>query len=126
MDQTAIAVSRLCCPVCWELLDVLKGPDDQFNRFGVRGRHPTVYPVELPPWLPRNVLEEMVTRFERILTEKISNMVRFDREKKRRRHKSRRASESEQSDSAVSTGSHQENLSGVDRLFWADDSDTPW
>jgi hypothetical protein len=74
----------------------MEAPND---RFGVRGRHPTVYAVELPPWLPYKVMEDMVGRFERILDTQIFTMM-VDR-KRRHTRKS-----SGQSASAASTGSH--------------------
>jgi hypothetical protein len=47
--------------------------------FATRGQHYTVYQVELPPWLPREVLKEMVTRFEGILAEEIRAMMNWGR-----------------------------------------------
>ena len=43
--------------------------------FTIRGQHSTVYQVELPPWLPIEVLKEMVTQFEGILAEEIRAMM---------------------------------------------------
>ena len=40
-----------------------------------RGCHPMVLPMQLPPWLPRNVMEEMVARFESFLLQKITSMM---------------------------------------------------
>lgn len=53
-------MSKLCCPVCWELLAVLRGDE---NKYSVRGCHATPYAVDLPAWLPANVLQEMIDRF---------------------------------------------------------------
>jgi len=47
--------------------------------FIVRGQHSTVYQVELPPWLPTEVLKEMVIRFEEILTNEIRAMMNWGR-----------------------------------------------
>jgi hypothetical protein len=96
IDQNTIRVSKLCCPACWETLDSMEGPND---RFGVRGCHPTVVAVKLPPWLPRKVMVDMVGRFERILDNQIITMM-VDK-KKRHIRKS-----SGQSTSTASTGSH--------------------
>jgi hypothetical protein len=52
-----VSVSKLCCPVCWELFQVLK------KEHTVRGCHPTVTPVVLPETLPNCVSEAMVVRF---------------------------------------------------------------
>lgn len=62
MEHGVIGVSKLCCPACWELMQVLKTNYDR--RFMVRGFHTTVYPVQLPSWLPKHVVDQMVTRFE--------------------------------------------------------------
>ncbi|KIM81780.1 hypothetical protein PILCRDRAFT_489866 [Piloderma croceum F 1598] len=53
MDQTIIAVSKRCCPVCWELLDILR---DKCKQFHVCGRHSTLFPVELPSWLSEDYM----------------------------------------------------------------------
>jgi hypothetical protein len=44
-------------------------------RFSISDRHPIIHAVELPPWLPRDTMEEMVTRLERFLREQISTMM---------------------------------------------------
>jgi hypothetical protein len=67
-----IIVSKLCCPFCWELVDILR---DETNRFKVRGRHPTPFPVELPAYLSRQVLREIITRFEEFLYDAILLMM---------------------------------------------------
>ena len=76
----------------------MEGPTD---RFGVRERHPTVYQVELPPWLPRNVLEKMVNRFEKILGEQIFFMMLSGAKCRHARRSS------EMNTSALSTGSQR-------------------
>ena len=60
-DVPELVVSKLCCPICWEFLQVLRGDSRDFN---VRGYHTSFYPVELPSWLPEHVLTDMVKRFE--------------------------------------------------------------
>ena len=60
-NTVELAVSKLCCPICWELLQVLRGITSDFM---VRGYHTSFYPVELPSWLPEHVLRDMVSRFE--------------------------------------------------------------
>jgi hypothetical protein len=47
--------------------------------FAIRGQHATVYQVELPPWLPTEVLKEMVVRFEGILKDEIRAMMNWGR-----------------------------------------------
>ena len=43
--------------------------------FGICGRHPTVFAVELPPWLPHDTMEKMIIRFERFLRDQIFTMI---------------------------------------------------
>lgn len=59
LELKPIAVSKLCCPVCWELLSILEGKPPSVTR----GRHSTLYFQHLPSWLPRQVLEKMLKRF---------------------------------------------------------------
>jgi hypothetical protein len=71
LDPTVVAVSRLCCPTCWEFLQVLKNGDKIQENLWVHGHHSTLLPVELPDWLPANVLQEMVLRYRRHLSDKL-------------------------------------------------------
>jgi hypothetical protein len=67
-SMSALSVSKLCCPVCSYLLALLrKLPLD----FVIRGDHSTLYPVELPPWLPDNIITQMLNKFEDILVKQI-------------------------------------------------------
>jgi hypothetical protein len=91
-------VSKRCCPVCSELLNILR---DTKHPFRVRGRHPTVFPVDLPPWLPRDVLLQMIARFRCFLLDEIKTMMSPKLQHKR--------TSSEQSLSAMSNGSHMED-----------------
>jgi hypothetical protein len=67
-----ISVSKLCCPVCWELLELL-GRDQPIS---LRGRHSTIYPVELPKWLPPEIVDKMNERFQRHLGQEIRIMLK--------------------------------------------------
>jgi hypothetical protein len=95
MDQNFIVASKRCCPICWELLDILRG---KTKRFRVRGRHATLYPVELPEWLSPQVLGEMITRFQEIIYDEILRMLKFE--------SLDNCPPSRQSISDLSTGSH--------------------
>jgi hypothetical protein len=64
-DNGLIAVSRLCCPVCWELLKIFRNDDS--SNFHVDGYHKTLYQVELPDWLPLEIVVKLTARFETIL-----------------------------------------------------------
>ena len=105
-DQNKIVVSRLCCQACWELLDIM---DDPSVRFGVRGGHPTIYSVDLPPWLPGGMVKKAVTHFEEILQQEIMNMM-IDKVKKKKTHA---CTPSGQSDLVWSTGSHKKVGYGI-------------
>jgi hypothetical protein len=72
MDVTLIVVSKLCCPGCWEYLDIVRGA---LNLFYVSGRHPTLFPFELPAYTSPQVLREMITRFEGFLHAEILTMM---------------------------------------------------
>jgi hypothetical protein len=66
-----ISVSNLCCPVCWELLALL----GRETAISFRGSHSTIYPVELPEWLPYEIVEEMKKRFQKHLRKEIEIML---------------------------------------------------
>jgi hypothetical protein len=70
MDLATIAVSKLCCPVCWELMIVL--------HFDVRGRHPTLFRVPMPLFTPVEVLKPMVERFRRHLRDELMDRYQND------------------------------------------------
>jgi hypothetical protein len=44
-------------------------------RFGICDRHPTIYAVDLPPWIPRDTIEVLIARFERFLRDQIFTMM---------------------------------------------------
>jgi hypothetical protein len=69
LDRRQIGVSKLCCPSCWEFLEILRVDDP--GQYAVHGHHSTLFLVQLPSWLPRNLLQKMVTRFEVLLSEKL-------------------------------------------------------
>ena len=69
-----ISVSQPCCPVCWELLALLG--DDSGTSSSLRDSHSTMYPVELPIWLPEGIVDEMRKRFLNNLREEIKIMLK--------------------------------------------------
>ena|ERR1700692_3294257 len=69
-DKSRIEVSKLCYPMCEQLLDILR--DGKLGVFMVRGYNSTVSPVELPPWLPAAQVQEMVNRFRKLLLTEVS------------------------------------------------------
>jgi hypothetical protein len=64
-DDSMIAVSKLCCPVCWELLNILRND----GNFHVDGYHRILTQVELPEWLPLEIVMKLMARFKEILAE---------------------------------------------------------
>jgi len=73
-DNGAIAVSKPCCPVCWELLKLLRNKAS--TNFHVDGYHKTLSQVELPEWLPLKIVLKLTDRFEKILLGQIKRMVK--------------------------------------------------
>jgi len=73
-DDSTIAVSKPCCPVCWELLKILR--NDTSTNFHVDGYHKTLSQVELPEWLPLEIVLKLTARFETILLAQIKRMVK--------------------------------------------------
>jgi hypothetical protein len=71
-----LSVSELCCPVCWELLNILRGQDKEALK--VRGYHTTLFPVELPRWLPRKVLAALFERFQKHLAVEVKKLIEND------------------------------------------------
>jgi hypothetical protein len=76
-----ISVSKLCCPVCWELLKIL---NDDGPQLSFPGCHPTIYPVELPEWLPPPIVDKMTGLFKGYLRRELNFMVQGVEEKKLR------------------------------------------
>jgi hypothetical protein len=68
-----ISVSKFCCPVCWELLQVLNDLNKNVE-FVVRAHHSHLYPVCLPPCLPNCVLEKMIKCFREKLYKKLRQL----------------------------------------------------
>jgi hypothetical protein len=69
-DNSVITVSELCCPVCWELIKILRNN----NEFHLDGHHETLFQVELPEWLPLEIVVKLTARFEEILLEQIETL----------------------------------------------------
>ncbi len=67
-DTNGFSVSELCCPVCWELIQVLK---EEGLPFEVRRHHHTISPIDLPHGLSTHVLQKMVARFRRHLYQQL-------------------------------------------------------
>jgi hypothetical protein len=70
------------------------------NEFSVHGHHDRYFPVALPKWLPREVLEHMVETFSSHLRQEIRKALAAKGSKGKHNHTS-----SAQSEASVSSGS---------------------
>jgi len=93
-----LTVSKLCCPSCWALLKLA-----DFDRFGIRGHHHKMFPVDLPPWMPNDHAESMVVTFQRCLREEVDTMLMADQPKG---HMSTSFEQSVGTLSSVTSGGH--------------------
>jgi len=79
-----VAVSKLCCPACWEYFDILSKKHGQVpsgaKMYKIRGRHSTLFPVQLPIWTPTDVVEELIIRFKQYLRSQLDTMWRNHQE----------------------------------------------
>jgi len=55
-------VSKLCCPACWDLINILQ--DLNKSKYNIDGHHSTIYLIQLLPLLSPKVIEQMVKKFE--------------------------------------------------------------
>jgi hypothetical protein len=67
-------VSKLCCPVCLELFDLLRDDSDAFH---IDGHHDTLFQVELPIWLPLDLVVKLTAKFEKILWNQIGDLMSY-------------------------------------------------
>jgi hypothetical protein len=67
-------ISKLCCPACWRLFRLLTKSSTLSTLFTVRGYHSVPYPVELPVWLPEEVVNELIEFFRPILVDLLKSM----------------------------------------------------
>jgi hypothetical protein len=74
-----IAVSKSCCPVCWDIITIFnkqakttqeqaRSDSESGNHtppvtFKTRGRHPNLYPVDLPLILDEGIKDELLRKF---------------------------------------------------------------
>lgn len=72
MDRSIIGTSTSYCPNCWELLGILRRKATDFT---VHNHHTTLSHVQLPPWVPQDVMMEMLDQFKQILLHQIIAMI---------------------------------------------------
>ena len=63
LQASMISVSQLCCPLCWDLFDILNSS----LPLCYRGCHSTVYPVELPTWLSSLHVDQVTAKLQSCL-----------------------------------------------------------
>ena len=71
-----IMISKLCCPACWQLFQLLTQSSTLSTLFTVHGSHYVLYPVELPVWLPEEVINELIEFFWPILVDLLKSIIR--------------------------------------------------
>ncbi|KAM6490168.1 hypothetical protein JOM56_014360 [Amanita muscaria] len=118
LDRREVVVSKLCCPACWELMKVLRDSDSENSPYHVRGRHSTVYPVILPPWLDDADVRALVTRFTTYLQEELNTMLTQSQLPSQRTHSRHPSSESDAAWSDVS-GSSRPSIDS-DKQVWSE------
>jgi len=108
-------VSKLCCPVCWELLKILRTDDS--TDFHVDGHHATLFQVELPVWLPLEIVVKLTAQFKKILLMQINTL-----HKQHPVHPSGQSGDSLSSDSSDgedhTTNMHRYKLDDTDYHEW--------
>ena len=115
MDVDLIAVSKLCCPVCWELIKILRGDYDGLE---VRGRHSMLYALELPKHLPQEVLNALIQRFRQHLQTEFQLMIsKWRAHSKVGQNLKRQRTPSALSDSAVSITHQSRSVNTGLRFF---------
>ena len=91
-------------------MDIIRKGTKNTKNFALRGYHKTLSAVELPSYLPCDVLEEMVTRFKTTLIDEINILLN----KKDNQHY---RNLSDQSNSGLSLASDQSGIPSVDGRF---------
>jgi hypothetical protein len=108
METAVISVSKLCCPVCWNLIEILK---TMHGGIVVRGYHATVYPVVLPDWLPPDIVTQMLLRFRQYLRLHLVQLATdLDTKKREPRGRQSNASGISNASSANEGGAVEENF----------------
>lgn len=71
-----IGVSKRCCPVCEYLLSrFLIGPEGSRKEFIVKGSHTNVTGCDLPPWLPMDIVDDIIQVFGEKLRDALMKLI---------------------------------------------------
>jgi len=106
-----IAVSKSCCPVCWDIVTIFneqtqeQGSDSEPVRFNTRGRHCTLYPVDLPDFLDEGVKDELVRKFSIDLLKDLFSLLDEDAKATKPKHAHSRSDVSQPESVAFSLNS---------------------
>jgi hypothetical protein len=85
-----IAVSKSCCPVCWEIMNIFNRQNKEQGssvRFQAHGRHPNLYPVDLPDILDESIKDELLTKFSITLLKNLISLLEEDARAAHAKHK---------------------------------------
>jgi hypothetical protein len=84
-----IAVSKSCCPVCWDIVKIFDRQNKEKRSpvcFQARGRHPNLYPVDLPDILDEGIKDELLTKFSITLLKDLVSLFEADARAARAKH----------------------------------------
>ena len=104
-------MSKLCCPVCWELLNIINGEGQELS---LRGYHSVIYPVELPLWLPSRIVDKLTERFKDHLRMEVQIMLEGAKGTAQKSRHSTHESESNISVASTNFGGPRIKLEGFD------------
>ena len=82
--QFKIAVSKSCCPVCWDIVNIFNEQAKTTQEpkplvcFRARGRHANLYPVDLPDLLDEGIKDELLTKFSITLLKDLVSLFEED------------------------------------------------
>ena len=80
-----IAVSKACCPVCWDLVKIfnrLNEEEPSRIHFQAHGRHPNLYAVDLPDILDEGIKDELLKKFGITLLQDLVSLFELDEDSK--------------------------------------------
>jgi len=101
-----IAVSKSCCPVCWDIMDILnRQQGSSVVHFQAQGRHPNLYPVDLPAILDEHIKDELLTKFSITLLKNLVSLFEEDARAAQAKHRRSESNVSQPESLALSLAS---------------------
>lgn len=55
-------MSKLCCPMCWELFGIFNEGNEDESQLSFPGCHLIIYPVKLTDWLPTPIVDAITKK----------------------------------------------------------------